>query len=88
MTVEKVGIALPGDAAYSMIFLIYSNADPPVLGSVIDTVTTTGSDAYKSIVSGFDDSSIAVGERIYLGIPATDVDWVKAFIVLRANEGD
>ena len=88
VTIVKAAIELPADAAYSMIFLVYSNADPPAYGSAIDTVTTGAGDAYKSVITGFDDASVAVGERIYLGIPATDVDWVKAMVVFYANEGD
>lgn len=85
VTVIKASIELGADAAYSMIFLAYSNADPPAYGSAIDTVTTGAGDAYMSVASGFDDASLAVGERIYLGIPATDVDWVKAMIVFTVN---
>lgn len=85
--IEKCYIKLPGDAAYSMEFMVYSNAAPSVFGSWIDTVTTTGSDDYMSTIV-FTDSILTVGERIFIGIPATDVDWVKVGVVFWIKAGD
>ena len=59
-----------------MVFEEWSG-DPPIATNDIESVTTTGTDAYMEVTGGsIDDSDIAANAYIFLDIPITDVDWI------------
>ena len=81
ITLIQLSISLPADAAYSMVFEEWAG-DPPVAQNNVETVTTTGTDAYMEVAEAdIDDKNLDADDMLYLHVPATDVDWVKAMAI-------
>lgn len=86
--IDQVSITLPADAAYSMVFEEWAG-DPPVAQNDIETVTTSGTDAYMEVGGGdIDDAAIDADDYIFLHIPNTDVDWIHVQIIFHINDGN
>jgi hypothetical protein len=76
----NVQITLPVDTAYSMPFEEWSG-DPPAAQADIETVTTTGSDAYMEVrTTDIDNRTVDADDYIFLDIPATASDWIMAAV--------
>jgi hypothetical protein len=86
--IDQVSITLPADAAYSMVFEEWSG-DPPAAQANIETVTTTGSDAYMEVAqANIDNASIDADDYIFLHVPSTDVDWISVQVIFHVMEGN
>lgn len=84
--IDQVSIQLAADAAYSMVIEEWSTADPPVYEATISTVTTGASDTYAEEAA--EAGAVDADDRIYLDIPATDVDWVHVQIIYHVVAGN
>lgn len=81
ITIVKLSITLDADTAYSMVFERWKG-DPPAHVADIETVSTTGTDAYAQVEDdNIDNPSLDADDYIYLDIPATDVDWIQCKVI-------
>lgn len=85
ITIVKVSIQIPSDAAYTLGFEEW-DGDPPAAQNTIEDVATGAADNYSSVsTTDIDDQDIDAGDWVFLDIPSTDVDWITATAVYEVD---
>ena len=76
-----------GAGTYELELMYFTAADPPVLSDFIDTLIVAENDSREQSVT-FENSTIAIGQQVYILTPSDDIDWIRLSLTYYVKEND
>lgn len=76
-----------GAGTYELEFMYFTAADPPVLSDFIDTLIVAENDSRVQSIT-FENSTIAIGQQVYILTPSDDIDWIRVSLLYYVKEND